>query len=122
MKLALVATAACLISAASDDATAQNHPGREFAITGAGAKACELYIAESEDARRIMLTWVQGFLSGINTHRYASKVGDMLLLPGADETKSYLAQYCKANPQKTMMSAAIALWKTVEPSPRPQTP
>lgn len=91
---------------------------REFAIGGAGASTCQTFLDSPGPPAALMVSWVQGFLSGANGSRYSAKLGPLLLLPESDEITNSLLTYCKANRTRQIFHAAVWLWKDIEVAQR----
>lgn len=107
--MALLILAAALGSGASQ--------AEEFAIAGAGTLSCEKYLEGRNGKDRILemavITWVQGYLSGVNSTRYMDSGTEMSILPSSDAITAYAAKFCTDNPSKTLYEAAIPLGKAL---------
>lgn len=84
-----------------------------FAISGAGVTPCGKYLKPAPGAKEIsdalIITWIQGYLSGSNTQRYAALKQEMRILPESESITAFVEKYCRENPLKTVYDATIRL-------------
>ncbi|MFD0882662.1 hypothetical protein ACFQ2A_21715 [Variovorax dokdonensis] len=106
------ASGACLAAS-----PAQMEPG--FDISGAGARPCSAW-TEARDKmgdressalldEAMMVTWVQGFLNGMNVSRIAAG-GQPARLPDGDSIRTYVDAFCRRQPGTRVMQAALQLY------------
>ncbi len=57
----------------------------------------------------VVVTWAQGYLSGVNTQRYAMTKQDMAIQPDGESIRAYILKHCTDNPLHTVYEAAIHL-------------
>lgn len=84
-------------------------------VSGAGAQSCENFLQHEKEEvlRQVHLSWVQGFLSGMNLAEIESK-RTMALLPNSDATLAYLVFFCNENKDSRVMAGALALFHSAE--------
>jgi hypothetical protein len=58
--------------------------------------------------QKVALSWVQGFLIGVNA-QYAASGGPRILPPDSRSIQAYLEKYCHDNPQSTIFEGASNL-------------
>lgn len=91
--------------------TAQAEP--KYAVAGMGATSCGQYLkppGSTKDASDIVvMTWVQGYLSGSNTQRFITDKTVMKKQPGGETIIAFVDKFCRDNPLKTVYEASIAL-------------
>lgn len=111
MKSVLTVT---VLSLAFVVAQAQTSTG-QFALSGAGTSSCGKYIAASskEDVVLFYISWVQGFLSGMNIGYARGAKLEFIVLPDSDTIKLYLDRYCRDNPLKTPLDGALDLYDKI---------
>ncbi|AUZ83800.1 hypothetical protein [Methylophaga nitratireducenticrescens] len=93
---------------------------------GVGAKSCATWInlrAKTEPSyldttlEAMMLSWVQGYLSGASFQRTGALDGEvkheLLTLPNVDTINNYLDNYCRDNQLAKFKYAAIKLFVDV---------
>lgn len=83
-----------------------------YLIPGAGALACAQFLEarerQDESLDQVLLSWIQGFQSGVNVER--TRTGRrMILWPDTPTTLAYLRAYCVENPRQPLFSAAQLL-------------
>jgi hypothetical protein len=93
-----------------------------YAISGAGATSCGKYIEgrsfRDRDIDRMFASWIQGFLSGMNTQRLAVTREQMSLLPDAPSILAYVDKFCRETPLADVYQASINLYQDIQtPSP-----
>ena len=57
----------------------------------------------------IMVTWIQGFLSGTNTQRLIDSDRKMKVQPDSQSITAFVDKFCRDNPLKTVYEASIVL-------------
>ena len=106
LALALIATPLLLCAPASN---AQS----KYAIAGAGVTSCGQYLKPPKGTKAfsdsLVVTWMQGYLSGTNTQRFASSKIPFKLQPDPESITAFLDKYCRENPLKTLFDAALNL-------------
>ena len=91
-------------------------------IMGVGTQACGVWTQHSmgSDTDHIVLaTWVDGFLSGLNTANL--KTGKSYLLGqsmDANARDAWITAYCQAHPADTLYAAAQALARNLQDTGR----
>ncbi len=82
------------------------------ALAGAGTSSCGSYLAHESDptARVMFISWVQGFLSGMNMADYVTAKQPFVLLPDSDSIMAYIDKYCRDNPLKSPSRGAMQLY------------
>ena len=122
-----IATIAALLLAAAAATAAEPAPPINI-IFSADNASCAAWAksAGNKLIRQQYEMWARGFVSG---HNYANpaqqvKVGTF---PGGDDLYKYFDQYCRDNPQHTVVAAAIQLVEqlaapapTAKPAPAPE--
>jgi len=106
----LFASSACALIFACLATEAESAESR--AIDGAGTTSCRQYLDNSLDrnASGSIVTWVQGFLSGMNmADRVANK--EFVLLPDELSIQGYLDKFCTDNPSATPFEGSILLYR-----------
>lgn len=86
------------------------------AISGAGTSTCIKYIegASNRDLADLYITWMQGFLSGMNVANRMSTGEDLFVLPNTNNIRAYLDKYCRQNPNKSPMTAGMAMFHEIQ--------
>lgn len=91
----------------------------DWAIRGEGNFSCPDYV----EARRLnskelfsSISWVQGFITGVNFERAASSDTDSFVGRDFPTTSivDWLEDYCRDNPQDYLSDAAEALFKELQ--------
>lgn len=90
--------------------------------TGAGANSCGKWIAASDGKagdvtklvmRSMMLSWVQGFLTGAAMspigEENAARAVALRHIPDSDAVEAWLDKYCRENPLEAVLKGAIQL-------------
>ncbi len=82
------------------------------ALAGAGTTSCGRWLAlESDSTAHLMLvSWAQGFLSGMNMADYIATKQPFVLLPDSDSIMAYVNKYCRNNPLKKPFQGAMQLY------------
>lgn len=96
---------------------------RDTPVVGAGSTKCSAYLAMSEADQLIIVSWAQGFLSGVNVAR-ATQSGMFLQLPEFEAVSAYYQSFCPANREKSIYLASTNFYKTLQGTARkvPATP
>lgn len=85
----------------------------KYAIAGVGATSCGQYLKPPTATKDISdinaATWIQGYLSGTNTQRFAFTKQEMKLQPDYQSIIAYVDKYCREHPLATVYEAAIEL-------------
>lgn len=85
---------------------------RPFVMFAFEDTSCGAWVAsaQNEDARTLYLFWFRGFLSGYN---YGSRSKEVPLesMPNLETLALHVDKYCKDNPLKPFISAALPLVK-----------
>lgn len=93
--------------------TGITHAEPKFAIAGAGMVSCGQYLKSSKTTKEMsdmmVVTWVQGFLSGTNTQRFWEGQKEMKLLPDAESISAFVDKYCRDNPLNNVYQASMDL-------------
>jgi hypothetical protein len=89
-----------------------------YPIAGMGAASCGKWI-EARELREpsmdaLLTAWVQGFLSGMNTQRYALTRKEMVPLPDPPSILAYVDKYCRDNPLQGIFEASTKLYIDME--------
>lgn len=99
-----------LMAFASGTASASN----DFYVAGAGAQSCGAYLKDRSDRidglDRMYLSWLQGFLSGMNTYVVESTAGRSRAIPDGPTLMAYVDKHCRDNPLHSVQRAAIYLY------------
>lgn len=83
--------------------------GRYLEVRSKTQRTPEIVLHEA-----LMLSWAQGYISGMNSYRTIASKREMLVLPDAPSTRAYLDKYCRDNPLKTVSDATLTLYLEVE--------
>ena len=81
----------------------------ETVIVGAGSFTCQRYLDAGTGDTALVLSWVQGYLSGTNMYRYVAYRKDMVLMPDLEVISGKLSSYCRSNPTQTIYRGSIAV-------------
>lgn len=81
------------------------------AIAGIGTMSCGMHLEWRKDATRslVLVTWAQGFLSGMNMASFSSG-GPLRLIPDDHTIQAYLEKFCRDNPLKIPFMGAAELY------------
>lgn len=94
-----------------ESASAQASSGQ--AIAGAGGVSCGKYLEirahSSAELDGLFTSWLQGFLSGMNTYRFVATRQEMSQIPDGPSLLAYMDKYCRDNPLKSAYSGAMTL-------------
>lgn len=85
-------------------------------VSGAGATSCGQYLknsASNNEDTWLVITWAQGFLSGMNIARKNEKL-KMVLLPDADSIRAYIDKYCRESPLESPFWGSIQLFQELQ--------
>lgn len=82
------------------------------ALAGAGTVSCGKYLAQKSELviEHMTVSWVQGFLSGMNMAEYVTTQQPFVLLPDSDSIAAYIEKYCRDNPLESPTGGAIQLY------------
>lgn len=84
-----------------------------YAIAGIGSTSCGQYLKPPSSTKEIsdiiMVTWIQGYLSGTNTQRLINTKTEMKLQPDSESIVAFVDKFCRDNPLKTVYEATISL-------------
>lgn len=82
------------------------------ALAGIGTASCGKYIADKSIAgvENMLVSWVQGYLSGMNVAENAITKEPFVLLPDSDSIALYIDKYCRDNPLESPIGGAIQLY------------
>lgn len=96
---------------------------RDTPAVGAGSTKCGAYLTMSAADQLTIVSWAQGFLSGVNVAR-ATQTGMFLQLPEFEAVSAYYQSFCAANREKSIYLASTNFYKTLQGSARqvPATP
>jgi HdeA/HdeB family len=86
---------------------------RDTPVVGAGSTQCSAYLAMSAADQLIIVSWAQGFLSGVNVGR-ATQTGVFLQLPEFEAVSAYYQSFCPANREKSIYLASTNFYKTLQ--------
>jgi hypothetical protein len=108
--------------------SAWTQPAPPYTIVGSGADSCGQYLEVRSGNQQspevllkefMMISWAQGYISGMNAYRVvANPKWDRLLLPDAPSIKAYLDKYCRDNPLQTVKDGSFALFTELEAKSR----
>jgi hypothetical protein len=91
----------------------------EQAIASVGASSCGLWIeareSKEEGLNNFIGSWLQGFLSGMNTQRHFDTRKRMAAIPDSGTLIAYVDKYCRDNPLKTVYQASTRLYDDIQP-------
>ncbi len=92
---------------------AVNAQSYEHASAGAGTTSCGNYLAKESvtTLHQIFVSWVQGFLSGMNMADYVTAKRPPVQLPDSDSITAYIDKYCRDNPLESPLQGAMQLYK-----------
>lgn len=80
---------------------------------GVGGAECAAYIEafpKTDPTERMMvISWVQGFISGLNIA--SAREGNDKQMPDGDALTSKMLLLCKEHPTKPIANSAMRLWK-----------
>jgi hypothetical protein len=98
--------------------------GAENAVVGAGVGKCSEWTQTRERKNdmvdRILATWVQGYLSGINTYRYLTTNRPMVAVPSYQELLDRIDRDCRENPEGETFISVMLLYKSLLPEDSPE--
>jgi hypothetical protein len=81
-------------------------------IAGAGTQSCanwtEARSEHDEAVDMFLLSWVQGFLSGLNVK---SASGDIASIPDTQDLLASMDRYCQAHATATVYEGAMAIYE-----------
>jgi hypothetical protein len=87
---------------------------QQQAISGIGAQRCAILTARVtagvniNETSTAILTWIEGFISGLNMNAENDFYYDLTSLPNEQQTAQILA-YCRNHPSEAVMNAALHL-------------
>ena len=106
-------TASALIALATFFALSPAQAEPKFPIAGNGAISCGQYLRppkiSKEASDTMMVTWIQGYLSGANAQRYIESNKEMKLQPDPESIIAFVDKYCRENPLKNVFDASLSL-------------
>ena len=106
-RISLLASALMVLSSGNIQAEPK------YAIAGIGATSCGQYLkpptSTKESSDIVMVTWIQGYLSGSNTQRFITDSTTMKKQPDGESLIAFVDKFCRDNPLKTVYEASIAL-------------
>jgi hypothetical protein len=75
---------------------------------GAGGASCAEYVSllEESSTRKLMDSYLQGYVSGVNFMIYVVMKSDPLAPESPRDVTAYVKAYCRQNPSKTLLNAA----------------
>jgi len=110
-------TAALLITFPLLSASAQAADDR-YGIAGAGAASCGAWIearqADDRSTNLMLTSWLQGFLSGMNTQRYLLTKQEYSLIPDSPTLLAYVDKACRDNPLSNGYVVAMRLYQEMQ--------
>jgi hypothetical protein len=82
------------------------------ALSGAGTISCGQYLefSSEKELSKMVGTWTQGFLSGMNLAGASSANRSFVILPDSPSIKVYLDKYCREHPLESPVKGAIQLF------------
>lgn len=87
------------------------------AISGAGAISCGKWIEtremKNDDINMMLSSWLQGFLSGMNTQRYVTTKKEMALIPDSATLLAYVDKACKDSPLDSVYLISMRLYQDI---------
>lgn len=91
----------------------------DWAVKGEGNFSCPEYVSEKRTNGAKLyssITWVQGFISGVNYQRALEQGADSYIGQDFPATSivTWLESYCRENPQDYLSDAAEALVKELK--------
>lgn len=105
------------LALAATSAHAEDH-----AIAGAGSIACAQFMKAEQSQDKIttlaVVTWLQGFLSGVNMQRNLDLKIPLQVLPSGVQIKAFTVQYCTDHPDKSVFESAMWLSLQKQPASR----
>ena len=115
MNLARAIAAIALLAAISQTISAKEVQ----VIAGVGASSCGQWIEgrEYKELDGMLVSWVQGFLSGMNLQRYAETKQEMAPIPDSGSLLAYIDKYCRENPLRDVAYGAVELYKEIGNTP-----
>ena len=85
----------------------------KFAIAGVGALSCGQYLrppsTTKEMSDAMVVTWIQGYLSGTNTQRFMESETSMKKQPDGETLTAFVDKYCRDHPLETVYQASMNL-------------
>ncbi len=85
----------------------------KLVVAGVGANSCGKFIADIEAGHQILtslyFSWVQGFLTGLNT-KYLLCPESATELSDHDALMLWIKNYCEENPLDQYLMAVTKLW------------
>src|SRR5262245_38768473 len=93
-------------------ANAQEQQG----ISGIGVEKCAILTARATTGANpndttVVLTWIQGFISGLNMNAENDFYYDLTSMPN-DQQNAQIVTYCRNHPSEPVMNAALHLAQT----------
>lgn len=89
-----------------------------FAVAGPGATSCGKWIEaralQRKEVDAVLTTWIQGFLSGMNTQRLAHSNQEVSLIPDPPTLLAYVDKACRDNPLDQVYLIAIKLYQDMQ--------
>src|SRR6266568_8058655 len=85
----------------------------QHGISGIGAQRCVILTARvaagtNPNDTAAVLTWIEGFVSGLNMHAENDLYYDLTSIPSEQQTAQILA-YCRNHPSEAVLNAALHL-------------
>jgi hypothetical protein len=86
-----------------------------FAVAGPGGSTCGQYLESGEIQllRQLHVSWIQGFISGMNMAR-AKQGQELVELPDAPSIEAYMDKFCRDHPLDPMYQGAFDLSLEIE--------
>tara|TARA_B110000908_G_C9978902_1_gene324596 strand:- start:228 stop:578 length:351 start_codon:yes stop_codon:yes gene_type:complete len=107
----IITLALCLSFASISFVMASNE---RHAIAGPGAGTCGNWMMDRKKAdfrmNAFLATWVQGFLSGMNTMRAMESEREMSMIPDSDTLLAYVDKQCEDDPLMSVYDISITLY------------
>jgi hypothetical protein len=83
---------------------------------GAGVRSCAYFLDNYKNdpalTEPLYFSWAQGYMSGLNVARLDDRAGVFQPM-SMDEQRSYIRNFCNANPTKKYLYAVLDLYKTL---------
>lgn len=90
---------------------AGNVIGQEGVRIGVGSLQCAEYLkiaaSSSEDSKRLVVSWVQGFLTGLN---FSFEENERKSIPDPESLQAHLLLYCKSNASRRVIGGVMELF------------
>lgn len=92
----------------------------QYTVSGAGYATCDMWIEGrslvDKDIDSMFVSWLQGFLSGMNSMRSVTTNQKMSLIPDGPTLLAYVDKQCRDNPSDRIYSISLKLYFSIAPT------